>query len=310
MGNQQPRLISNMKKILLNGKESNYIITKEGKVFNLTTNKELKGSITENGYKYFRLSDNGDKYRFYAHRLVAEYFIPNDDDTKIVNHINGDKLDNNVSNLEWITYSENNIHANKTGLRKSNKSKKVYFDVEKDSLPDEEWKVIKDYPKYLISSKGRVRSLQWGHDLLLKPVITNGYYKVRLSHDGKIDEKLIAYLVYFTFNNDVLRDNYVIDHIDGNKLNNAVENLRYISRSENAQAAYYSQKNQSNIQPVICYKNGEYIGTFPSCKEASRQLNCDASAISKCCRGIYKHTHGYNFQYQQGSTTIPEGSTP
>lgn len=117
-------------------------------------------------------------------------------------------------------------------------------------------------------------------------------------------------MVYFTFTNDTLQNNYVIDHIDGNKLNNELENLRYISRSANTQSAYYSQKSQSNIQPVICYKDGKYIGTFPSCREAGRQLNCDASSISKCCRGIYKHTHGYNFQYQQGSTTIPNGSTP
>lgn len=310
MGNQQPRLVLNMKKIILNGKESNYTITEEGRVFNLTTNKELKGSITESGYRYFRLSDNGSKYRFYAHRLVAEYFLPNNDNTKIVNHINGDKLDNRVSNLEWISHSENNIHANAIGLRKSNKNKKIYFNEDKDSLPGEVWKTIPNYPKYLVSSKGRIRSLQNNHDLLLKPVITNGYYKVRLSNNGKIDDKLIAYLVYFTFITDTLKENYVVDHIDGNKLNNDLENLRYISRSENTRAAYYSQQNQSNIQSVICYKNGQYIGTFPSCKEASRQLNCDASAISKCCRGIYKHTHGYNFQYQQGSTTIPEGSTP
>ena len=287
-----------MKRILLNGIESNYGITKEGKVFNLSTNRELKGSITENGYRYFRLSQKGTKYRFYAHRLVAEYFIPNNDNTKIVNHINGNKLDNRVENLEWITYSENNVHANKTGLRKSNRSKRTYFNEKTDSLPDELWKIIPDYPKYLISSKGRVRSLQNKHDLLLKPVVTNGYYKVRLSNNGKIDDKLVAYLVYFTFKEDTIRENYIVDHIDGNKLNNNLENLRYISRSENTQAAYYSQKIQSNVRAVICYKDGQYIGTYPSCKEAGRQLNCDASSISKCCRGLYKHTHGYVFKYQ------------
>ena len=91
--------------------------------------------------------------------------------------------------------------------------------------------------------------------------------------------------------------NKVIDHIDGNKTNNKLENLRYISKSENTQAAYYSQKIQSNIRSIICYKDGQQIGIYPSCKEASRQLNLDASSISKCCRGVYKHTHNYTFKY-------------
>lgn len=53
---------------------SNYYVEDNGDVFNSITNKILKGSISENGYKYYRLSKDGKKKMFYAHRLVAEAF--------------------------------------------------------------------------------------------------------------------------------------------------------------------------------------------------------------------------------------------
>jgi hypothetical protein len=55
---------------------------------------------------------NGKQQRFYVHRLVALHFIPNNDPLHktIVNHIDGNKLNNNVSNLEWVTPRENNIY--------------------------------------------------------------------------------------------------------------------------------------------------------------------------------------------------------
>ena len=66
-----------------------------------------------------------DRKKMLIHRLVAIHFIPNTDNKKCVNHINGNKLDNRVENLEWSTHSENVIHAYKNELRLKGNHKKV-----------------------------------------------------------------------------------------------------------------------------------------------------------------------------------------
>lgn len=267
----------------------NYLIYDDGRVFNTITNTFLKGSIGENGYKYYRLSKNNKKKMFYAHRLVAIHFLPNNLQLPVVNHKDGNKLNNNVDNLEWVTYSENTKHWNNTTNIQRRPTE--YYNQD---LPDEEWK---EFNNYLVSSKGRIRHKIKNN--ILKPSITSGYYKVRLSNNGLVSDWLVHQLVYKVFKEqDYDSKTQVIDHIDGNKLNNDINNLRILSNSENALAALYTTKTNSSSKPVAQYnKEGKLLNTFLSAREAARVLNLDSSTISKVCRGKNKTHGGYIFKY-------------
>lgn len=73
--------------------------------------KILKIRMASNGYKQVCLCKNGKPKVFRVHRLLSKAFIPNPDNKPQVNHIDGNRLNNNLDNLEWVTSSENNLHA-------------------------------------------------------------------------------------------------------------------------------------------------------------------------------------------------------
>ena len=92
-----------MKQIL----NSNYYITEFGNVYNSKTHKVLNWCDNGTGYMYVTLLINGKRKNYTIHRLVAEAFVSNPNNLPTVNHIDGNKTNNNVENLRWLTHKEN-----------------------------------------------------------------------------------------------------------------------------------------------------------------------------------------------------------
>lgn len=88
-----------------------YTIDTEGNVFSKRKNKYLKQTI--NKYGYCKVTLQKDKYRktYSVHRLVAQTFIKNINNYPCVNHIDSNKTNNNIYNLEWVTHKQNMEHA-------------------------------------------------------------------------------------------------------------------------------------------------------------------------------------------------------
>lgn len=101
--------------------EGLYQVSNLGRVRGLKRNRILKPSPNEKGYPQIALCKNGKMKTIKLHKLVAEVFIGKRDDLEI-NHIDGDKTNNTVSNLEYCTHSDNLRHAVKTGLLQNRKA--------------------------------------------------------------------------------------------------------------------------------------------------------------------------------------------
>ena len=98
----------------IDGYNGRYFVSDEGKVFNRS--KQMSQHENSNGYLRVVLSKNGKCSHKLVHRLVATAFIDKPINKNYINHKDGDKKNNNKSNLEWCTRSENMHHAFENGL--------------------------------------------------------------------------------------------------------------------------------------------------------------------------------------------------
>ena len=174
---------------------------------------------------------------------------------------------------------------------------------------NEVWKEIKNYPQYEVSSCGRVRSLKRKAPHILKACMNScGYLCVTLSKEGKAKTFPIAKLVAEAFipNPDNLPE---IDHINRNKTDNCIENLRWVSRAE--QVANKTKSWEHSIETkfqVLCIETEEKFSNSAAAARWISEQNLSNSAINniakqirKVCNKDYgcKTAYGYHWEFVQ-----------
>ena len=139
--------------------DGRYLVSNLGRVKSL--NYIYKGNVGilkpinhHGGYQVVHLSKDGKIYNRMVHTLVAKAFIPQEEEKPIVNHIDGNKKNNVLSNLEWVSYKENSQHAVRIGLRdphannvptgKDNSHSKPILQFTKDGQFVKRWECMSD----------------------------------------------------------------------------------------------------------------------------------------------------------------------
>lgn len=148
---------------------------------------------------------------------------------------------------------------------------------------------------YSISSDGRVKNK---HGRLLKPCFENGYYTYRLSYNGIVKGVRAHRLVAMAFIPNP-ENKPQVNHIDGNRINNQVENLEWVTAQENAQHAVSAGLHRSGRNRAVIQYNmsGQKMMCFQSIEEAVKQTGCLSSKISLCCCRKRRSTNGYQWRY-------------
>lgn len=268
--------------------DTDYIIYEDGRCYSNKSHKFLTPKMSVK-YPTYQLTINGKKKQVKIHRMVAEMFIGNPFKKPIVNHIDGDTHNYHKNNLEWVSQSENSLHARKNGLQKNNDQLAVL--IEENLIPDELWVPVINYPNYLVSNYGRIVNKNTKR-LKKTPLDNNGYPHVNLWKNNKGKTFQVHRLEYQSFYPGETLVNFVINHIDGDKTNNCLDNLEKVSYSENnLHAEYISKKHKCGKQIIQMDKKRNIINTFNSIAQAERETNthCISRAIKKkyCANGFY-----------------------
>ena len=135
---------------------SDYMISDHGRILSFKGKSKLiiSSTITAKGYEYVAIRQKGIYVGYSVHRLVATAFIPNPKRLPQVNHLDGNKLNNHVANLEWCDAYDNIMHAIRTGLRPSSPA----LSPVPCATTDEAGNILQAYPSMNALVKGEQMS--------------------------------------------------------------------------------------------------------------------------------------------------------
>ena len=197
------------------------------------------------------------------------------------------------------------------------------------------WKEIKDYPNYMVSNLGRVKSLNYNHTGVeqIRKLKKNdkGYLSINLSKNNNVEWFLVHRLEAIAFDlpipehlKNIPIEKLEINHKDENTQNNHLDNLEWTDSKGNKDWGGYKKrlsesmkkykKTEEHIRKIaeanvngklsksvlqIDKNTNKVIAEFPSMAEVERQLGIKASHISMCCNGKRNIAGGYKWQYKQ-----------
>lgn len=291
-----------------------YRITKDGRIYSKKTNKFLSSKLL-NGYECINLNNK----TYSIHRLVALTFIETDDKTLYVDHINNDKTDNRVENLQWITQKENinkvtidtshprkviqtdlngnfikehdsvadaanSINVSRSAISKNclKKNKTCggfifgYADDEKHSYDNikqtdiDDSRDIKDYPNYIVFSNGKIYNKK--NKKFLEPILNaSGYAYITLCKDATKKNHYIHVIVATAFL-DNPENKKQVNHKNAIKNDNRLENLEWVTQSENMiHIINFNNNIRKNDDNIII--NSNYVSKMDSIKLLIKYCN-------------------------------------
>lgn len=252
----------------------NYLLYENGDIINTKNNKKIDMKIYNSTY-FVNLNKFGKYPLFSLLKLIYENFndvvMARNDIVKFKNKDSDDKF--HYTNLylvkkKYIQQNENHEELDKT----------------------KEWKIIKNYPDYKISNCGDIFSVKSSQ--ILKPTLNEGgYYKIALTNDtNKRKSMSVHRLLYNTFEG-IIDEDKVIDHIDRNKINNKLSNLREASLSENAINCEKKKKVPRKIHQYSL--DNEFIKEWNSLEEIKTELGYASKRILNCCLGKLESVHKF-----------------